>query len=264
MLKLYPLFSGSSGNMYLVESPTANILIDIGVSYKTLVDSLEKIGKQISDIDALFITHEHTDHVQGLSTFLNKSNVPVFGSKGTLGYIKNKFESKIKDFSNLNEISCEEKMSVKDILITPFDTSHDATMPFGYKIENEDSTLTIATDLGYVSENVYKYLLSSKLSVIESNYDRELLLYGPYSYPLKCRIQSEVGHLSNLDAGRTILSLAKNGKRDFLLGHLSHNNNEPTKAKDTVCDMLRENGFDLNEFNICLTTRHFSDEVYVI
>lgn len=264
MLKLYPLFSGSSGNMYLVKSPEANILVDIGVSYKTLVESLDKIGSQVSDIDALFITHEHSDHVKGLSTFINKTSIPIYASCGTVKCLRDRLAGKAKRLDTLFNISNEETIKVKDIAITSFEISHDAVMPFGYTIKHDNSVITIATDLGYVSDNVYKYLLSSDLSIIESNYDNNLLMYGPYTYPLKRRIQSDVGHLSNLEAGDTIINLAKNGKRNFLLGHLSHNNNEPDIAKNTVCDMLKENGFNLNEFNICLTSRHFSDEVYEV
>ena len=262
MLKLYPLFSGSSGNMYLVESHNAKVLVDIGVSYKSLTSSLETLGINISDIDALVITHEHSDHTKGLSTFINKNSTPMFMTQGTYDYLLNKIDGKLRNKPNVTYIHPEDTFSIKDIDITPFKTSHDAVEPVGYTLRSEDSILTIATDLGYVSENVYKHLLNSSFSVIESNYDRNLLLYGSYPYPLQCRIQSDIGHLSNDDTSDTILSLAKQGKRNFLLGHISKNNNEPEQAMFCVQDNLVKNGFNLQDFNISFASRNVSYEVY--
>ena len=195
MLKLYPLYSGSSGNMYLIKSPTSAVLVDIGVSFKSLVTCLENLGMDVKDISALFITHEHSDHIKGLTTFINKTNIPIYTAQGTKEYILNKYENKIKSPPNICIIQPETSLVIGDITITPFQTSHDAADPVGYTLQNGDSILTIATDLGYVSDNVYEHLLNSNLSVIESNYDRNLLMYGNYSYPLKCRIQSDIRSL---------------------------------------------------------------------
>ena len=262
MLKLYPLYSGSSGNMYLVKSPTSTVLVDIGVSFKSLTVCLENLGLAIQDISALFITHEHSDHIKGLATFINKTNIPIYTTDGTKNYILNKFEDKFKNTPNFIVVKPETTINVQDITITPFEISHDAVEPVGYTLQNKESTLTIATDLGYVSNNVYEHLLNSNLSVIESNYDRNLLMYGTYAYPLKCRIQSDIGHLSNDDTANLILDLAHKGKRDFVLGHISQNNNEPEQAMFSVNHALTSNGFDLNEFNINYATRDMSFEVY--
>lgn len=264
MLKLYPLFSGSSGNMYLIKSPTSTVLVDIGVSFKSLKTCLENLNMELTDISALLITHEHSDHIKGLTTFLNKTNIPVYTTNGTRNYILNKYTDKIKTTPEINIIKAETSFSIGDIDITPFATSHDAADPVGYTLQNADSTLTIATDLGYVSDNVYEHLLNSKLSLIESNYDRNLLLLGNYTYPLKCRIQSDLGHLSNNDTSNLILDLARHGKRDFILGHISINNNEPEQAMFTVTHTLQSNGFDLNDFNITYATRNMSFEEYAL
>lgn len=260
MLKLYPLFSGSSGNMYFIETEKANILIDIGVSYKRVVEALEKIDKSIDDIDALFITHEHTDHIKGLATFLKKTNIPVFSSSGTCLCLREKLD--IQNLDRFNSLVPERNFTIKGLDIVPFETSHDAVMPFGYTVSSDNKTITIATDLGYVSENIYSHLSASGISVIESNYDNNLLMYGPYSYMLKQRIKSNIGHLSNDDTASTITRLAKEGKRTFILGHLSENNNNPDIACDIISDALKQNGFCLDEFNINVATRNFSDEVY--
>lgn len=264
MLKLYPLYSGSSGNMYLIKSPTSAVLVDIGVSFKSLVTSLEKLQMTLDDISALFITHEHSDHIKGLTTFINKTNIPIYTAQGTKDYILNKFLDKFINAPNINVITPETSLKVQDVTITPFKTSHDASDPVGYTLQNDDSTLTIATDLGYVSDNVYEHLCASNLCVIESNYDRNLLMYGNYTYPLKCRIQSDIGHLSNDDTSNLILDLAKCGKRDFILGHISENNNEPEQALFSVSTTLTRNGFDLNDFNIHCASRDLSFEEYVL
>ena len=264
MLKLYPLYSGSSGNMYLIKSPTSAILVDIGVSFKSLVTSLESLDMCVDDISALFITHEHSDHIKGLTTLIDKTNIPIYTTKGTKDYILNKFQDKLKSKPTFHIIQPETSLIVKDITITPFETSHDAVEPVGYTFKNNDSVLTIATDLGYVSNKVYEHLLCSNLSVIEANYDRNLLMYGNYSYPLKCRIQSDLGHLSNDDTSNLILDLANQGKRNFILGHISQNNNEPEQAMYSVNSTLTKNGFNINEFNINYATRNLSFEEYVL
>ena len=264
MLKLYPLYSGSSGNMYLIKSPTSAVLVDIGVSFKSLVTCLDNLGLKIDDISALFITHEHSDHIKGLTTFINKTNIPVYTAQGTRKYILERYQDKFKNTPKINIITPETSLDVGDITVTPFETSHDAVDPVGYTLQNEDSTLTIATDLGYVSDNVYEHLLNSNLCLIESNYDRNLLMYGDYAYPLKCRIQSDIGHLSNDDTSNLILDLARQGKRDFILGHISQNNNEPDQAMFSVNTTLTSNGFDLNDFNIHYATRDMSFEEYVL
>lgn len=262
MLKLYPLYSGSSGNMYLIKSPNSALLVDIGVSFKSLVEGLDNLEMNVSDISALLITHEHSDHTKGITTFINKTNIPIYTTEGTYTYIKNKYEAKFKKIPQTVFVEPNASFKIDDITVTPFKTSHDAAYPVGYTFSHEDSTLTIATDLGYVSGEVYKQLLKANFSVIEANYDKTLLMYGPYTYPLKCRIQSDIGHLSNDDTSATILSLAKEGKRNFLLGHISENNNEPEQAMFCVNTVLESNGFNLQDFNINYATRNVSYEVY--
>lgn len=264
MLKLYPLFSGSSGNVYFIQTDKSNILIDIGVSYSKLIQALESINESIDNVDALFITHEHTDHIKGLSTFLKKTNIPIFLSSGTCSSIKEKLNLDDSFMDKFNSLKASSEFKLNDVVITPFETSHDAIMPFGYSISNGENIATIATDLGYVSDDIYKHLSNSKLCVIESNYDNNLLMYGPYNYMLKQRIKSNLGHLSNEDTSNVILKLASEGKRDFILGHLSDNNNNPNIALNTINDNLKNNGYDLDEFNINIATRDFSSEVYIL
>jgi len=154
MLKLYPLFSGSSGNMYLIKSPTSTVLVDIGVSFKALKTCLENLNMTLTDISALLITHEHSYHTKGLATFINKTNIPVYTTKGTREYILKKYADKFKHQPEIIIVKPETSLSIGDITVIPFKTSHDAVDPVGYTLQNDDSVLTIATDLGIVSENV--------------------------------------------------------------------------------------------------------------
>lgn len=261
MLKLYPLFSGSSGNMYYIKSPKSKILLDFGVSYKKAASALQNIGESIENVDAICITHEHLDHIAGLKTLLKKHNITLFSTSQTLQYILNKYEL---EYSNIVSVEYDKPFCIQDITVSPFKVSHDAVCPVGYTFIHEDSTLTVATDLGFIDENVYTHLNESNFSVIEANYDPQLLMYGPYPYNTKLRIKSDIGHLSNIDTSDVILELAKCGKRDFLLGHISLNNNDESSALATVTSRLETNGFNLDDFNIHVATRDFSDEVYLL
>lgn len=264
MLKLHPLFSGSSGNMYLIESNEAKILIDIGITYKAAINAFSNIGVEVTNIDALLITHEHVDHTRGLGRFAKLNFTPIYMTEKTYDALFDKHFSKLETLPLFKPVIYDEPIYIKDIVITPFKVSHDAVMPVGYKITCENKTLTIATDLGYVDKPIYEHLKTSDLSVIEANYDPNLLMYGPYPFSTKMRIQSEIGHLSNIDTSNTILNLAKDGKRNFLLGHISINNNNIEQAIFEVNNILENNGFNLDEFNINVATREFSDEVYLV
>ncbi len=264
MLNLYPLYSSSSGNMYLIESENSNILIDIGVSYKKVKESLNAISKEASNIDAIFITHEHSDHIKGLNMFI-KSNptVTVYSSTGTAEYLKNSLtKSKINNFNIIDISSLNNTVNIKDLYIEAFKTSHDAIDPVGYKISCDDKSITIATDLGIMTNDVFSHLCSCSLPVIESNYDKDMLFAGKYPFEIKRRIAGPYGHLSNEDSGQVILKLAENGNRNFLLSHMSENNNIPELAKETILSTLSLSGFNINEFNINIASKDFSSEVY--
>lgn len=263
MLNLYPLYSSSSGNMYLISSDNTNILIDIGVSYKKVKEALLEVLKTPASIDAIFITHEHSDHIKGLNLFVkNNPTVPVYTSKGTREYIINMLNKANIQTDNIYDISNIPNLYIKDLCIEHFNTSHDAVDPLGYKISCLNKSITIATDLGIMTNSVFGYLESSSLPVIECNYDKNMLFAGKYPFELKRRIAGPYGHLSNEDSGQVILKLAKNGTRNFLLSHMSEHNNMPELAKETILSTLSLSGFDTSEFNINIATKEFSSEVY--
>ena len=263
MFTVHPLYSSSSGNMFHIASSSTNILIDVGVSYKAVTEGLKSIGLSINDIDAIFITHEHSDHIKGLPLLCRKNNIPIYACFSTANYIKEDLNSKNIE-STIIALNYNIPIRIKDIEITPFETSHDAIMPCGYLIKDETSTITFATDLGYVSPTVYDSLSKSDYTILESNYDKAMLEFGKYPYTVKQRIKSIHGHLSNDDSGQAIAKLVNEGHSRFLMAHMSENNNNLEIAKQTIESILTQNGIDLNAVEINFATKSLSNEGYTI
>ena len=250
MLKYCSLYSGSSGNSFFIQSNNTNILIDVGVSLKKLTSALSNFNVDINDINAILITHEHSDHTKGLSSIIKKYNIPVFINKQTwdaLGDIKKDLpESNIIFFDLLNEFI------IGDFTIFSFPIPHDAANPCGFNINYKNKKISIATDIGYVSNDLLNYLKNSTSILLEANYDPEILKYSSYPYLLKRRIASNDGHLSNEIAGQTIKTLCKFGLKDALLIHLSKENNFPELAYKTVINEIA----DCNNFNLNIAPRN--------
>lgn len=248
-MKFCPLFSGSSGNSIFVAGEIGNILIDVGMPGKAIEGELNAIGVRPENIDAIFITHEHSDHIKGVGVFSRKYNVPIYANSytweamiGKLGKLK---EHNIKLIeSRFNE--------VKDLIIENFPIAHDAVAPRGYKIHHKGNSACVATDLGHFSVEVKDALKNSNIILLESNHDVEMLKFGPYPYPLKRRILSNEGHLSNDDCGKAILDILDEKHKTIYLGHLSKTNNYPQLAYETVANLLRENSVDIQK-DITLT-----------
>ncbi len=263
MFNIHPLYSSSSGNMFHIETNKANILIDVGVSYKAINEGLKSIGKDISDINAVFITHEHIDHIKGLPLLCRKNDIPIYALGKTAKYLEDALNEKnIKN--NIFELKYGQAYKIKDIEFSPFETSHDAIMPCGYRLKSGNSTLTFATDLGYVSDNVMENLKEADFAILEANYDNTLLDFGKYPYMLKRRIKSNIGHLSNDNTADAIAELAKFDKKDFLLAHLSENNNNKEIMLNTISDNLYKNDIDFNAMNINVASKNLSSEEYNI
>lgn len=263
MFNIHPLYSSSSGNMFHIASSSANILIDVGVSYKSINEGLKSIGLTIKDIDAILITHEHTDHIKGLPLLCRKNNIPIYACGDTAKFLKAELESKNIE-ANIITTYYDTPFNIKDITIYPFETSHDAAMPCGYKISDNTSTITFATDLGYISNNVMEKLQDSDYTILESNYDEAMLEYGKYPFLLKRRIKSVIGHLSNDACGQAVASLAKQGHNRFLFAHLSENNNNQELAKQTIESILFQNGVDPSNIELNFASKTLSNEEYTI
>lgn len=263
MFSVHPLYSSSSGNMFHIASSSTNILIDVGVSYKAINEGLKSIGLTIKDIDAILITHEHSDHIKGLPLLCRKNDIPIYACGDTAKFIKEELDSKNIP-SNIIPIHYDSPFKINDITIYPFETSHDAAMPCGYKISDDSSSITFATDLGYISNDVMNTLAESDYTILESNYDEAMLEYGKYPFLLKRRIKSVTGHLSNDACGQAVAELAKQGHNRFLFAHLSENNNNEELAKQTIESILSQNGIDPNQVELNFASKTLSSEEYII
>ena len=241
MLRFCPLFSSSSGNSVYIGDRDGGILVDVGRSAKQTDLMLNKIGVDISSVKGIFITHEHTDHVNGLSVFAARHNIPVYAAPGTLLALKNKgvLSAKHVDIAlNTDEIS------VAGLNIKPFRTSHDCADGRGYVITGCDGVTraAIATDTGFVSPDLLSTITGCKLVYIESTHDVAMLRSGPYPYTLQKRILSDMGHLSNDACADALCALVNKGTTHVVLAHLSQENNTPHLAYDTSVTTLRDMG----------------------
>ncbi|MCH5192998.1 MAG: MBL fold metallo-hydrolase [Oscillospiraceae bacterium] len=233
MARLYPLFSSSSGNCTYIGSSNAGILIDDGVSFARLKKALEINGLSLSSVKAVFITHEHSDHIKGLDMLTKKISVPVFAQDSTLEYLLG------KNMLHGEHYDIKQGVEICGYRVEPFATSHDTPQSCGYKITMSDGkTAAVCTDLGYVSEEVENALDGTSCVLLESNYDIEMLRNGPYPYYLKTRIFGNTGHLSNPDSGKFAARLIGSGTTHIILGHLSQHNNTPAIAEQTVVSCL--------------------------
>ncbi len=253
MFKFCSLYSGSSGNSLLVQSDNANILVDAGVSCKKIETALTDLKISPEELDGIIITHEHTDHVQGLGTIVKKYNIPVFVNQETLDAMP-KQRDKIPD-DKINLFKIFDYFEINDLKIQPFEIPHDAANPCGFNIFNNDVKMSIATDIGDMNMNVLKRLEDSKFVLLESNYDPEVLMCSPYPYLLKQRIASPTGHLSNAKAGKTISHLLKSGLQTAMLGHLSKHSNFPELAYKTVVEELISNNYNENSLKLSVASR---------
>jgi phosphoribosyl 1,2-cyclic phosphodiesterase len=243
-----PLYSGSSGNSIYVASDHSSILIDAGLPGKSIENALESIGKNPNDIDGIFITHEHSDHVKGVGVLSRRYNIPIYANKLTWSGME-KSIGKIKE-DNIRIIDSSE-IVIKDMLVSAYAIPHDAADPMGYSVCCGKKKVSIATDLGYFSKEVEEGIKGSDIVLLESNHDVEMLKFGPYPYPLKRRILSDVGHLSNYDCGKAIVNMVKHNSKKVILGHLSKTNNYPELAYETVISVLRENDIKVQE-DVCI------------
>lgn len=182
---------------------------------KKVVTALDALEIDITDIDAILVTHEHSDHVQGLGTISKKYDIPVFANFETWNAMPNQRE-KI-DGKNRNIFENNTEFQIGNLQIFPFSTPHDAANPCGFSIVSGHKKLSIATDLGHMEQNIFENLKGSSFILLESNYDPEVLKMSPYPYSLKQRIAGPHGHLSNNDAGQTVAALMYKDLKEVML-----------------------------------------------
>lgn len=237
---IYPLCSSSKGNCTYIGDNSSGILVDAGVGPRNFMSLLKLRDLDVNAIKAIFITHEHSDHICGLKKITSMIDVPVFATRETLEMIIEK--DAVSEKAKLYEIN-KRKKAVGGFEVGSFDTSHDSVHSVGYTVATADmKKISVCTDLGFVSESVHENLSGSDVVLLESNYEEYMLLNGNYPEYLKMRIHSDMGHLSNENCAKEIKSLINEGTNKFILGHLSEENNTPEVALTRTVDYLSEYG----------------------
>lgn len=215
--------SGSSGNCTFIQAGKSKILVDIGIPRYRVESGLASIGLSPDDIDAVFVTHEHTDHVSGLYVFARKYHKKIFTTSGTLMMLPSVGD--ISQNCDIVKIKQFSETVVNGSKVTTFKTDHDVEEPFGLSVESRGFKASLATDLGHVTKPVLEHLDKSNVLIFESNYDEKMLKEGPYPWFLKSRILGEGGHLSNVDSSNALLELNWKGLTHVYTAHISRKNN---------------------------------------
>ncbi len=226
------LYSGSSGNCAYLEENGKYLLVDMGKSCRITKMALKTLEASIADLAGILITHEHSDHISGLNVFLKQHNVPVYGNADTLDFLAER--GLVPPGANLIEIDGRQE-DIGGFGVCSYETSHDSVACRGYRITTPNGKIaSIATDLGYVSEEVLANLYMADLVSLEANYDYHMLMTGPYPYYLKTRIASQRGHLCNDESAETLVRLLQAGCKKFALCHISQENNTPGQVRECV------------------------------
>ncbi len=252
VIKFCSLFSGSDGNCQFISSGHTSILVDAGLSGVKVQNEMKKLGLEPSQLDGIFVTHEHIDHIQGVGVLSRRFDIPVYATEKTWLAMESKV-GKIKE-KNCKLIAADQDYCLQDLLIQPFHISHDASEPLGFNVLNDKKKISLLTDTGCVNDYIVSKMRGCHIVLIESNHDEELLKVGPYPWSLKQRIMSEWGHLSN-DNAAEFLKVLLNGGEHVFLGHLSRENNFPELAYKTVTYSLSEHQ-SLWEQNVTVHMTH--------
>lgn len=241
-MKVIVLSSGSKGNTTYIESKDAKILIDAGNCCKYINEKLVNLDVDPNDLDAILITHTHSDHVKGLKVFCKKFNTKVYCSKKMyqeLNYIDN------------YEFITTDIIQIKDMKIEVIKTSHDVSDSNGYIINNNNNSIVYITDTGYINKKYYDKLKNKDVYIIESNHDIEMLNNGPYPYELRKRIYGDKGHLSNVDTSKYLSLFIGDKTKYIMLAHLSEENNTEELAYSTLVEKLTSKNCLIDNIIIC-------------
>lgn len=256
-MRLCSIASGSSGNCAYVGSEATHLLVDVGISGKRTEFGLRELGLTGRDIDGILITHEHSDHINGLSVLAKKYEIPIYATPGTIGAIRKNPGAKTLDEELFHEVWGDKKLTIKDLTINPMHISHDAAQPVGYRISYGSRKVAVCTDLGIYNDYTVECLKGMDAVLLEANHDVNMLQVGPYPYYLKQRILGEKGHLSNENSGRLLCRILHDGLKTVLLGHLSKENNLPELAYESVRMEINmgDNPYKAGDFDIRVAKR---------
>lgn len=243
-IKFCPLSSGSKGNCIFIKYNDTRIIIDLGISCKRLSEKLSEIGESIDDIDAVFITHEHNDHISGCDVLHRKHRIPLYATERVWEhFVRQNKVKEVKEYDK-NVVFHQEPTYINDLIVVPFKVPHDARCTSGYMIYAggiNGYKITVATDIGHITDELVTSLKNTNLLLIESNHDVEMLKNGKYPNALKRRVIGRFGHLSNDECGDLLNTIYHDDLQYVYLGHLSEENNRPMIAYDTVSTILSNN-----------------------
>ena len=248
LIKYSVLASGSTGNSVYVANNEKSFLIDAGLSGKKIEESLQEVGSSLKEIDGIFITHEHDDHVKGIGVLARKYNIPIYANETTLGNLP-------KSVGNIDEslfhiMDTGSVIDFGELQIESIPISHDAKEPVGYLFTEDDFKLSLVTDLGYVSQRIKGKIAGSDSFIFESNHDVDMLRMSSYPWSIKKRILSDVGHLSNEDSGDALAEIISGDTQKVYLAHRSKENNLLELARLTVKNILEDYGITENEVKL--------------
>ena len=249
-MEIASICSGSSGNCILVKSGDTNMLVDVGISNKRVEEGLDFFETSPNEIDAILVTHEHSDHIKGIGVFLRAHPVSVYATKGTIDEILNASSTGEVDKELFEEIDSDDEFFVGGLKVNSISTSHDASDSVCYRFDDGDKSCAVVTDLGYYHDDIVESLKDLNAILVEANHDLKMLEVGPYPYHLKSRIWSNVGHLSNEACGQLLSEIISDKMQYIILGHLSKDNNYPELAFETVRNELMFKNIDLNDLGI--------------
>lgn len=252
MVEVCAIASGSNGNCYYIGNENEAVLVDVGISCKQVLERMNERGLDVSKLKAIFITHEHVDHIRGTRVLSKKLNIPAFFTYGTW----NKAHKSSKPIF-YRFVHIDKPLKLGEFTIHAFAKNHDANEPCSFRIEVGGLNVGVMTDIGSVCDNVVEHFKKCNIVFLESNYDEDMLWKGPYPWPLKKRVASDVGHLSNIQSLNLVTEHATDELEVVFLSHLSGENNTPDIAYEAFKPLH-------DKYEIIKTSRHEASVVKVL
>lgn len=237
-LEVHVLASGSKGNCTVIKKGNSVILHDVGISCRRIVNGLKELQIDMAQVEGIFVSHEHSDHIAGLQQLLKRFDIPVYTKQGTWREIQDKL---IVPKNRLIELT-KDSLTLGSLIVEPFSVSHDAADPIGINVFAGNDKATIVTDTGVISDDILRRIDDTTLLVLEANYDPHMLRFGPYQPFLKQRVASDEGHLSNEMAAQALLMMKRPDFMQVILAHRSENNNNSVLVTQTIGKMLVDGG----------------------
>lgn len=262
-MRLTVLASGSKGNAALIEFGEDQYLIDCGLTYRQIKVRLESVGKELNQLKGIFITHEHSDHVNGLRVLLNKHDVPIYLSEGTFKGFDKRYMGSMEKWQ-VRYLRNEETVEFERFTLLPFNTYHDAKEPMGFKFVEGEKSFIYMTDTGYFPLRKYDLIRNATMYMVESNYESELLLESARPWMLKRRILDDQGHLSNEDSANMMIDIIGHKTKTIILAHLSEECNESYVAIDTYEMCFHSKQKQLTDYKVYIAKQHQALEEIIV